>query len=136
MTLNPDPLALTFQILGLHVLTSVPCLHDAGDQTYSFMYARQILSQLSHQPTGEGEQARQQSLPHPTPTLCRPSRAVLYSHGASVGEGVAASGLWCKPEWGEVRWLSRAVVLKPQALEGTPVSVHRGVTVAKGATQL
>lgn len=52
-----------------------------------------------------------------------------------MGEGVAASGLWCKEEWEEVRWLSRAVVLKPQALEGTPVATHRGwgVTAAEGS---
>lgn len=49
-----------------------------------------------------------------------------------MGEGVTASGLRCKAEWEEVRWLSRAAVLKPQALEGTPVGTH-GVTAAKGA---
>lgn len=54
-----------------------------------------------------------------------------------VKEGrVTASGLWCKVAWEEVRWLSRAVVLKPQALEETPVGTHRCVTAAKGASAL
>lgn len=98
--------------------------------------------QLCYQFPGEGEHAEQQSpAPHTTPTLLQAAQSspVFRMEPLSVGEGVTASGLWCKVEREEeVRWLPRAVGLKPQALEGTRVGTHRGrgVTAAKGVSQL
>jgi hypothetical protein len=94
---------------------------------------------LSYQLLGEEEHVSSRALALiPQPRAGRPEQSCI-PHGASVGEGVTASGVWCNVEWEEeVRWLPRAVGLKPQALEGTRVGTHRGrgVTAAKGASQL
>lgn len=114
------------------------------------MHARQILSQLSCQPLGEGGHARQQrsamqtvqhTVVHTELAVCAggsgPSRSPGPG-GACMSDGGGEQGHGLRKFSGGKRDGKRGGqwVLKSQTLAGTPGGTHGGVRAAKGASQL